>query len=126
MGSAVALALLPFLSSGQADGQSSSERTNRTLIFTDFKPDAANPGCWARELKRLDLDFQPQQCHGHRMCPRPSWPLLALVTFAALAITIVRHNGYPIWPTEVLAFSLRWAFIAAFAMFGRAIFTRSS
>jgi len=50
--------------------------------------------------------------------------MLALVTIAALAISITRYAGHPIWPREVLTFCFRWMFIAAFAMFGRAIFIR--
>jgi hypothetical protein len=59
------------------------------------------------------------------MHSRPIWPLLALVTLASLALSLARYTGQPVWPAEVLAFAFRWAFIAAFAMFGRAIFRRT-
>lgn len=60
------------------------------------------------------------------MHSRPIWLLLALVTLSALTLSIARFGGHPVWPTEVLAFGFRWAFIAAFAMFGRAVFHRRS
>lgn len=60
------------------------------------------------------------------MDSRPIWPLLVLVTAAALALSIFRYAGHPIWPTEVLTFGFRWMFIAAFAMFGRAVLRRRS
>ena len=55
------------------------------------------------------------------MPDRPIWPLLSAVTLSALAISYIRRTGAPLWPTEAVLFMVRWLFIAAFAMFARAI-----
>lgn len=60
------------------------------------------------------------------MPSRPLWPLLTVVTIAALLISWLRFSGEALWPTEIMSFAMRWVFIAAFAMFGRAIFSRRS
>jgi polyferredoxin len=57
---------------------------------------------------------------------RPIWPLLSAVTIAALAISYLRAPEDTALPSLAALFAMRWIFIAAFAMFGRAIFSRRS
>ncbi|WP_375194873.1 hypothetical protein [Sphingobium sp.] len=57
---------------------------------------------------------------------RTLWPLLTAVTIAALAISYWRAPDDAALATLAALFAMRWIFIAAFAMFGRAIFNRRS